>query len=42
MSFAAAFDPAAFAAAVLDPDLPLPEGLLVWNGSDPTPRLADG
>lgn len=40
MSFAAAFDPAAFAAAVLDPDLPLPEGLLVWNGSDPTPRLA--
>ncbi|TDP84568.1 putative DNA-binding protein [Aquabacterium commune] len=31
---------ASFAAALLDPDLPCPAGLTVWNGSDPTRRLA--
>ena len=31
---------AAFAAALLDPDQPCPEGLRTWNGSDPTARFA--
>jgi len=31
---------AAFAAALLTPDLPCPAGLQAWNGSDPTARLA--
>ncbi|HUG25500.1 DNA-binding domain-containing protein [Piscinibacter sp.] len=30
----------AFCAALLDPGLPCPPGLVAWNGSDPTPRLA--
>lgn len=29
-----------FAAALLDPALPCPSGLMVWNGSDPAARLA--
>lgn len=29
-----------FAAALLDPSLPLPAGLRTWNGSDPARRLA--
>jgi hypothetical protein len=29
-----------FAAALLDPDAPCPDGLTAWNGSDPTRRLA--
>ena len=29
-----------FAAALLDPALPVPPGLRVWNGSDPTVRFA--
>jgi hypothetical protein len=33
-------DQASFAAALLDPDLPCPSGLRVWNGSDPAARLA--
>lgn len=28
-----------FAAAVLDPDLPIPAGLTAWNGSDPAQRF---
>jgi len=31
---------AAFAAALLDPARPCPPGLVAWNGSDPTARLA--
>ena len=31
---------AAIAAALLDPDLPCPDGLVAWNGSDPAPRFA--
>lgn len=31
---------AAFAAALLTPDLPCPAGLRAWNGSDPSARLA--
>lgn len=31
---------AAFAAALLDPSIPCPAGLVAWNGSDPTRRLA--
>jgi hypothetical protein len=31
---------AAFAAALLDPDLPCPPGLRAWNGSDPVRRFA--
>lgn len=31
---------AAFAAALLNPDLPPPPGLRTWNGSDPARRLA--
>lgn len=30
----------AFAAALLDPVLPPPEGLITWNGSDPVRRFA--
>ncbi|NCB56443.1 MAG: DUF2063 domain-containing protein [Gammaproteobacteria bacterium] len=30
----------AFYNALRDPELPLPDGLLTWNGSDPTPRFA--
>ena len=30
----------AFAAALLDPNAPCPEGLTAWNGSDPTRRFA--
>jgi hypothetical protein len=30
----------AFAAALLDPDLPPPDGLIAWNGSDPVRRFA--
>lgn len=30
----------AFAAALLDPDLPAPAGLTAWNGSDPAQRFA--
>ena len=30
----------AFAAALLDPDLPPPDGLNAWNGSDPARRFA--
>ena len=30
----------AFAAALLDPDLPPPDGLIAWNGSDPARRFA--
>ncbi len=30
----------AFAAALLDPDLPCPPGLRTWNGSDPAQRFA--
>jgi len=30
----------AICAALLDPGLPCPPGLVAWNGSDPTPRLA--
>lgn len=29
-----------FAAVLLDPDAPCPNGLIAWNGSDPTRRLA--
>jgi hypothetical protein len=29
-----------FAAALLDPQLPCPQGLLTWNGSDPARRFA--
>lgn len=29
----------AFAAALLDPDLPVPAGLTAWNGSDPAQRF---
>ncbi|HJV93235.1 MAG TPA: DNA-binding domain-containing protein, partial [Azonexus sp.] len=29
----------AFAAALLDPDLPVPTGLTAWNGSDPAQRF---
>ncbi|PKO86675.1 MAG: DUF2063 domain-containing protein [Betaproteobacteria bacterium HGW-Betaproteobacteria-12] len=29
----------AFAAALLDPELPAPDGLLAWNGSDPARRF---
>lgn len=32
--------PGAFAAALLDPDLPCPPGLRAWNGSDPQRRFA--
>ena len=32
--------PTAFAAALLDPGLPPPEGLITWNGSDPVRRFA--
>lgn len=31
---------ALFAATLLDPTLPCPPGLMAWNGSDPTRRLA--
>lgn len=31
---------AAFSAALLDPGLPSPEGLIAWNGSDPARRFA--
>lgn len=31
---------AAFARALLDPDLPVPAGLVTWNGSDPARRFA--
>ena len=31
---------AAFAQALLDPDLPCPSGLCTWNGSDPARRFA--
>ena len=30
----------AFAAALLDPDLPPPDRLIAWNGSDPARRFA--
>ena len=30
----------AFAATLLDPDLPPPDGLIAWNGSDPARRFA--
>ena len=30
----------AFAAALLDPELPPPDGLVAWNGSDPARRFA--
>lgn len=30
----------AFAAALLDPSAPVPQGLVAWNGSDPTARFA--
>jgi hypothetical protein len=33
-------DQAAFAAALVDPALPCPPGLLAWNGSDPARRFA--
>ena len=36
----AAVSQGAFAAALLDAALPVPAGLVVWNGSDPTVRLA--
>lgn len=39
-SICAAQAQAAFAAALLDPDLPCPAGLTTWNGSDPAARLA--
>ncbi|MBP8278840.1 MAG: putative DNA-binding domain-containing protein, partial [Propionivibrio sp.] len=29
-----------FAAALLDPDLAPPNGLIAWNGSDPARRFA--
>ena len=35
-----AFVQTAFAAALLDPALPCPQGLRTWNGSDPARRLA--
>lgn len=33
-------DQALFAAALLDPDAPCPDGLTTWNGSDPARRFA--
>ncbi|MBA3624998.1 MAG: putative DNA-binding domain-containing protein [Methylibium sp.] len=30
----------AFAAALLDPERTMPQGLIVWNGADPAPRFA--
>lgn len=36
----AASPQAAFAAALLDPDAPIPPGLTTWNGSDPAQRFA--
>ena len=40
MTHDSACDQATLTAALLDPGLPCPPGLLAWNGSDPTPRLA--
>ncbi|MDH3209533.1 MAG: DNA-binding domain-containing protein [Burkholderiaceae bacterium] len=40
MTPARACSQAEFAAALLDPALPCPPGIVAWNASDPTPRLA--
>lgn len=40
MTPASACSQAAFVAALLDPGMPCPAGLVTWNGSDPTSRLA--
>ncbi|MDP1693023.1 MAG: DNA-binding domain-containing protein [Burkholderiaceae bacterium] len=40
MTAAGACSQAAFAAALLDPALPCPTGLVAWNRSDPSARLA--
>ena len=40
MNRADAHNQADFSAALLDPTLACPQGLRVWNGSDPTARLA--
>jgi hypothetical protein len=40
MTLAIASHQAAFAAALLDPALPCPQGLRAWNGFDPTMRFA--
>ena len=40
MTAAAALHQSSFAAALLDPAMPCPAGLVAWNGSDPAARLA--